>query len=115
MRRLLFLLALAGCPKQQVREQPPLGDQVAVVDRDARIAMIAELKSEILTSYERDEPPEIESSMIAPQIGTIRVGVGPGDVLVNEELERAPSRWPLDVTPATPTEARSKKLEIHLA
>lgn len=117
MNRLAFLLvvALGGCPKQQVKEQPPLADPFAVVDRDGRIAMIAELKSEILTTYEREEPPEIESSMIAPQVGTIRVGVGPGDVLVNEELERAPSRWPLDVTPATPTEARSKKLEIHIA
>lgn len=115
MRNVLLLLALAGCPKGQVKEQPPLADQVAIVDRDGRIAMIAELKSEILGSYERDESPEIESSMISPQVGTIRIGVGPGDVLVSEELERAPSRWPLDVTPATPTEARSKKLELHLA
>lgn len=112
----LFALgALAGCPKPAAPEQPPLRDQVAVTDRDGRIGMLAELRSEILTSYERDEPPEIESSMISPQIGTIRIGVGPGDVLVNEELERAPSRWPLDVTAATPTLARSKKLEIHLA
>ena len=115
MRRLVLIALLAGCPKQQVKDQPPLADNTAVVDRDGRIAIIAELKSEILTSYERDEPPEIESSMISPAVGTIRVGVGPGDVLLGEELERAPSRWPLDVTPATPTEARSKKLEIHLA
>ena len=115
MKRLLLVALFAGCPGQTVKEQPPLLDQVAVVDRDARIAIIAELKSEILTSYERDEPPEIESAMISPAVGTIRIGVGPGDVLLNEELERAPSRWPLDVTPATPTEARSKKLEIHLA
>ena len=115
MRRVLLIALLAACPGKQVKEQPPLADNTAIVDRDGRIAMIAELKSEILTSYERDEPPEIESSMISPAVGTIRVGVGPGDVLANEELERAPSRWPLDVTPATPTEARSKKLEIHLA
>ena len=61
------------------------------------------------------EREEIESSMIAPQIGTVRIGVGPGDILVSEELERAPSRWPLDVPAGTVTEARSKKLEIHLA
>ncbi|MBA3499222.1 MAG: nuclear transport factor 2 family protein [Myxococcota bacterium] len=115
MRRLLLIALLAGCPKKQVKDAPPLADNTAVVDRDGRVAIIAELKSEILTSYERDDPPEIESSMISPQVGTIRVGVGPGDVLVSDELERAPSRWPLDVTPATPTEARSKKLEIHLA
>ena len=115
MRHLVLIALLAGCPKQQVKDQPPLADNTAIVDRDGRIAIIAELKSEILSSYERDEPPEIESSMISPQVGTIRVGVGPGDVLVSAELERAPSRWPLDVTPATPTEARSKKLEVHLA
>jgi hypothetical protein len=115
MKRLLLLALLAGCPKQTVKEGPPLLDQVAVLDRDTRISMIAELKSEILLSYERDEPPEIESSMIAPQIGTLRIGVGPGDILLNEELERAPSRWPLDIPPNTKTEVRSKKLELHLA
>ncbi len=115
MKRLLVLLVLAGCPKQQIKEQPPLDDQDTVIDRDLRIAMRAELQSEILTSYERDEAPETESSMIPPQIGTIRIGVGPGDVLVNEELERAPSRWPLDVPATIPTEARSKRLEIYLA
>jgi hypothetical protein len=115
MKRLLLLALLAACPKQTVKEGPPLLDQVAVLDRDTRISMIAELKGEILLSYERDEPPEIESSMIAPQIGTLRIGVGPGDILLNEELERAPSRWPLDVPANTKTEARSKKLELHLA
>lgn len=115
MKRALLVVALAGCPGKAPRQGPVLLDQVAVVDRDRRVSVIAELKSEILTSYERDEPPEIESSMIAPQVGTIRIGVGPGDVLLNEELERAPSRWPLDVGPTMPTVARSKRLEIHLA
>ena len=113
--RWLWLLLLAACPKPQAPEEPPLRDPVAVVDRDRRISIVAELKSEILDSYERDEPPEIESSMISPKVGTIRIGVGPGDVLVSEELERAPSRWPLDVMAETPTTVRSKKLEIHLA
>lgn len=115
MRALVLLALVTGCPKPAVKEGPPLLDQVAINDRDARISMIAELKSEILLSYERDEPPEIESSMISPQIGTLRIGVGPGDILLNEELERAPSRWPLDVPANTQTLARSKKLELHLA
>jgi hypothetical protein len=113
--RIAIVLALAGCPKQQTVTSAPPPDLDIIVDRDQRIAILAELKSEVLTSYERDEPPEIESSMISPQIGTIRIGVGPGDVLVNEELERAPSRWPLDVTATTTTEAASKKLEVQLA
>ena len=112
---LIALGVLAACPAKPTRQATPLPDQVATVDRDRRIAIIAELKSEILTSYERDEPPTIESSMISPKIGTLRIGVGPGDVLVNAELERAPSRWPLDVTSATPTVVRSKRLEVHLA
>jgi hypothetical protein len=115
MRRLVVLLLLAACPTPRAVETPPQRKPEEAKDRDQRIAMIVELQSEILTSYERDEPPEIESSMIAPQIGTIRIGVGPGDVLVNEELERAPSRWPLDVPSTIPTEVRSKRLEIHLA
>src|SRR5205085_8490798 len=106
--RVALLVVLAGCPKQQASSTGPQPESEITVDRDQQIAILAELKSVILTSYERDEPPEIGSSMIAPQVGTIRIGVGPGDGLVNQELERAPSRWPLDVTAATPTEARSK-------
>src|SRR5690349_3195676 len=87
--RFALLVALAGCPKQQSVTTGPQPEAEITVDRDQQIAILAELKSEVLTSYERDEPPEIESSMIAPQIGTIRIGVGPGDVLLNQELERA--------------------------
>ncbi len=115
----LGLAALGGCPKRQVKEQPPLADPVAITDRDLRAGMLAELQDEILTSYERDEASwssfDVETSMIAPQIGPARVGVGPGDLLIGGELERAPSRWPLDIPPTTATEARSKRLEIHLA
>jgi hypothetical protein len=41
--------------------------------------------------------------------------VGPGDVLIAGELERAPSRWPLRVDRETATEVHSKRLETHLA
>jgi hypothetical protein len=113
--RRALLFALAACPGTQVREAPPLSDPIAVTDRDLRADMRAELQDEVLGSYERDEPPEIESTMIPPQVGPARIGVGPGDVLIGPELERAPSRWPLDVSSSMPAEARSKRLEIHLA
>lgn len=114
-RYALLVLVLAGCPGPPAREQPPLADPVAVTDRDLRADMRVELQDETLSAYERDEPPEFESTMIPPQIGSARIGVGPGDVLIGAELERAPSRWPLDVAAGTPTAARSKRLEIHLA
>ncbi|MBA3821062.1 MAG: hypothetical protein H0X17_19410, partial [Deltaproteobacteria bacterium] len=106
---------LVACPRQAIKEQPPLADPVAITDRDLRASVIAELQDEVLTSYERDEPPDVESSVIPAQVGQARIGVGPGDLLISGELERAPSRWPLDVPTSTPTEARSKRLEIHLA
>src|SRR5262249_40963953 len=37
-----------------------------------------------------------------------------GDVLIGDEVSRAPSRWPL-LADRDSTEARSKRLEIHLA
>lgn len=108
-------LTLAACPGRQVKERPSLADPVAGSDGDVVAAMIAELQDDVLTSYERDEPPDVETGMIPPEIGGARIGVGPGDVLIAGELERAPSRWPLRVDRDMPTVVRSKRLETHLA
>lgn len=110
----LALLVLAACPTPKPRDKQVLADPVAVTDRDVRAAAIAELVDEVLLSYERDEPPQLDTTMLS-HVGAARIGVGPGDVLIGRELERAPSRWPLDVDPRTPTEARSKRLEVYLA
>lgn len=107
-------LVLAGCPGRRVT-QTEVRDPSPLDERDERARRTAELEDQILTSYERDEPPDVETAMIDPRIGAVRIGVGPGDLLVGAELARAPSRWPLDVDPRTPTEARSKRLEIHLS
>ncbi len=119
MTRRAGLLALgvllAGCPGARAKERAPLADSVAGGDGNLVGAMIAELQDDVLVSYERDEPPELESGMIPAEIGGARIGVGPGDVLVGGELERAPSRWPLRVEKTMPTEVRSKRLETHLA
>jgi ketosteroid isomerase-like protein len=111
---LLGLLSLAACASPPRRARPPLADQVSSGDRDPRQALLAELRSEVLEAYERDEPPELESTVL-PQVGAARIGVGPGDVLVDQELLNASSRWPLMIDPSTSTSARSKHLELHLA
>jgi hypothetical protein len=112
---LLLAVLLAGCPSRKVAERPQLADPIAGSEGNVKTAMIAELKDDVLTSYERDEPPDVDTGMIPAQIGGARVGVGPGDVLIAGELERAPSRWPLRVERDIPTDARSKRLETHLA
>ena len=114
-RALVLALSLAACPARQAQQHTPLADPVAGNDGSLTASMIAELQDDVLTAYERDEPPEIESGMVPAQIGGARIGVGPGDVLIADELERAPSRWPLRVDHETPTEVHSKRLETHLA
>lgn len=115
MRRVAFLVLLAACPAPRPPEVVAPPETNAFNERDLRARIRAELEDQILTSYERDEPPDIETSLLDPRIGSARIGVGPGDVLVGPELVNAPTRWPLDVDWATPTEARSKRLEVHLA
>lgn len=108
-------LVAAGCPGRRTAPVELPTEASALNERDQRSRIKAELEDEILTSYERDEPPDVETAMLDPRIGPARIGVGPGDVLIGPELLHAPSRWPLDVDPRTPTEARSKRLEVHLA
>ena len=117
MKRLAILVALAasGCPQRQEKTKPVLADPIAGNENNLVASMLAELQDDVLTSYERDEPPEIETGMIPLDIGGARIGVGPGDVLIAEQLERAPSRWPLRTDRETRTEVRSKRLETHLA
>lgn len=116
MRRALAIaLLLAGCPARQEKPKPVLADPVSGNDGNLVASIIAELQDDVLTSYERDEPPDIDTGMIPRDIGGARIGVGPGDVLIAEELERAPSRWPLRVERDTKTDVRSKRLETHLA
>lgn len=106
---------LAGCGGRRTTASTPPAEPTSLNERDLRARIKAELEDQILTSYERDEPPEVETAMLDPRIGPARIGVGPGDVRIGPELLGAPTRWPLDVAPGTPTEARSKRLEVHLA
>jgi hypothetical protein len=112
----VLLPVVAGCSgaAKPVASSP---ETVAVREDDAtRLArLFGELQDDILTSYERDEPPDFDTGMIDPRIGTARIGAGPGDLYVAGDLAHAPSRWPLDVDRAIRTEVRSKHLEIQIA
>jgi hypothetical protein len=78
---LATLAILAGCPRGKP-PPTPIVEQAAASDTDMerRRRLIAELQDEILTSYDRDELPEVETLLIDPQVGPARIGVGPGDV-----------------------------------
>ena len=114
-RLALAALALAACASGPKRAAPA---ENLVTGDDAfsrRARLFAELQDDILTSYDRDEPPDLDTGMIDPKVGTARIGAGPGDVYLAGDLARAPSRWPLEVDRTTRTEVRSKRLEIQLA
>ena len=115
--RLFVLLAvIAGCRGPGKPAAAPTEPASAAEDPAMHLArLIAELQDDILTSYERDEPPEVDSGMIDAKIGAARIGAGPGDVYIAGDLKRAPSRWPLDIDRSTPTVVRSKRLDIHIA
>lgn len=83
---------------------------------ERRQRMVGELQDDVLGSYERDEAPDITTALIDAEVGPARIGVGPGDMLFGDDVKlRGSSRWPLFVEPGTPTEVRSKRLNIHLS
>jgi hypothetical protein len=110
------VLVLLGCGTPAARVAVVAGDPSGGDDSArARAALYAELQDDVLTSYERDEPPDLDTAMIDPRIGTARIGAGPADVYLAGDLARAPSRWPLDVDRQIRTEVRSKRLELSIA
>jgi len=115
VRLVLLVLLLAGCPKQRVDQQQPLADSIAISETNLVAALIAELQDEVLQTYDRDEPPDLDNTVLDPTIGPARIGVGPGDLLIAKELERAPSRWPLYLDRSMSTDVRSKNMSITLA
>lgn len=119
MRWRIAVLAwlVAGCPSPPSKPVVPPSDPAGSSEDEAtRLArLVGELQDDILTSYDRDEPPELDSGMIDRRVGTARIGPGPGDVYIADDLARAPSRWPLDLDRSTRTQVRSKRLEIQIA
>lgn len=113
MTMAVLCVACAGAPRA------PAGTGDVSSGRDDGATHLSQLtlqlQDDILAGYERDEPPELESGMIDPKIGTARIGAGPDDIYVAGDLARAPSRWPLDVDRTTRSDARSKRLVIGIA
>jgi ketosteroid isomerase-like protein len=117
-RAVLLAVVLAACPRSSTKSTGPSDPGMIVSDSelDRRQRLIAELQDEILNSYERDELPEVDTTMIPAATGPARIGVGPGDVYFGEQVRQlASSRWPLQLAPNTPTVVRSKRLQIHLS
>jgi hypothetical protein len=111
---LAWLVACSSGPSK--RAGGPAENLVTGDDASSRRArLFAELQDDVLTSYERDEPPDLDTGMIDARIGTARIGAGPADVYLAGDLARAPSRWPLEIDRSIRTDARSKRLEIQLA
>jgi hypothetical protein len=117
IRLAAVLLLVAGCPGAPAKPAGlPSEPETLADDTATHLAQLqSQLRDDILSSYERDEPPDLDSGMIDPRIGTARIGAGPGDVYLANDLARAPSRWPLDVDRSTRTDVRSKRLDIHIA
>jgi len=106
---------VAGCQPAASKATAPPSNLTSRDDEAGLMRLYTELQDDVLASYDRDEPPEVDSGMLDPRVGTARLGVGPGDVYITGALARAPSRWPLEVDRLTRTEVRSKHLEIQIA
>src|SRR5262249_25587006 len=78
-------VALAGCPGGSSRSTTPIPEPEATGEDPA--TRLANLADDILASYERDDPPDIDSGMIDPKVGAARIGAGPGDVYFAGDLK----------------------------
>jgi hypothetical protein len=118
-RRAIFAAlaaALAACAPAPAKRIKAPTDSVLSEDEGSHLAhLYSELQDDILTSYDRDEPPDLDTAMIDRKVGTARIGAGPLDVYIADDLVHAPSRWPLPLDRATRTEVRSKQLVIQIA
>ncbi|MBP9089021.1 MAG: nuclear transport factor 2 family protein [Kofleriaceae bacterium] len=105
-------LSLLACDRTKKRTALILPDQIEVQQRDPRLALQQDLIAEVLDSYERDAPPEIQMSLLNT-VGIARIGVGPGDLLAGDDMTRAPSRWPLLLD--EPAAVVSKLLRVQVS
>jgi hypothetical protein len=114
----LAVVVLAACGSQGKPAAPRNDMPLSFAESDETRAkrMIGDLEDDVLSSYERDDVPDIDTPLIPPTVGPARIGVGPGDVLFGDEVrQRASSRWPLFVSASLHTGVRSKRLDVHLA
>jgi hypothetical protein len=109
------LVLLAGCPGAGRGKGPPLADTQGTDEPVSRGSLLRDLEAEVLDGYDRDEPLDTQVRVIDPVVGAARIGVGPGDVWVGEQVGLATSRWPLATDRTTDLDVKSKKLELHVA
>lgn len=119
------MIAVCGCGAVASCGSPPApaspaetaaASNTIETELQRRQRLLGELQDDILSSYERDDPTDIDTALIHAKTGPARIGVGPGDVLYGEDVKlRASSRWPLFVDPGTDVVVRSKHLDIHLS
>jgi ketosteroid isomerase-like protein len=113
--RLAVAVFLLGCPGAGRGKGPPLADTQGTDEPVSRGSLLRDLEAEVLDGYDRDEPLDVQLRVIDPVVGAARIGVGPGDVWVGEQVGLATSRWPLATDRTTDLDVKSKKLELHLA
>ena len=80
-----------------------------------RPQLIAEIEAEVIDALDRDEPMTTGARAVDATIGGARIGVGPGDVAVADEVVGSQSRWPLLMDRHLLSEIRSKKLIVQVA
>ena len=114
---LWLILSACGAPPPPAPPRSDIPLSYGESDDVRAKRMIGDLEDDVLSSYERDDLPDIDTPLIPPAVGPARIGVGPGDVLFGDEVrQRASSRWPLFIASGTlKTEVRSKALDVHLA
>jgi hypothetical protein len=128
MRRLLLVAFALGCGPQTTHERvvtlptsPPESETIV------RERLISELTEDVLASYDRDEPPEVVTDMVRAEVGGARIGFGPDDLALGEELVKpgvSHGLWRRDPPPvgngnqlylASGGDLRSKDLHVVLA
>ena len=80
-----------------------------------RPQLIAELQAEVIDALDRDEPMTTGARTVDAKLGGARLGVGPGDVAVADDVITSQSRWPLLLDRHLISEMRSKKMLVHVA
>ena len=110
MRAVALLLLVAACGGEAASGKAATVPATPQTESEelARARMASELTDDILASYERDEPPEVATDMVRPEIGGARIGFGADDIVFGDQLAHPPSLWRRD--PLAPGAAASRML-----
>jgi ketosteroid isomerase-like protein len=110
-----LLGALLGCQKTT---SPGVGPRLADSDNLAdlsRGALTRSLEREILDGYNGEDVLELAGRVTDPRVGGARIGVGPSDVWVGQQLRMAGPRWPVSDELELAPWAESMNLRVNLS